>query len=300
MNRPDVDRRIRQAVPRSVYDLAKGVYYQGRTLAGKNPGRGRLLPDFLIIGSTKCGTTSLHGWLTEHPFVAATKKEIHFFNIYYYYRPDWYRTCFPSELERQRFTGEQGRPFLVGEATASYMGHNLTPRRVAKLLPDVKLIVCLRNPVDRAYSQFHYFRRRGQETLESFEDALAIEPDRLRGEAEKQLANPHYHSWPLHWASYLMTSRYAEQLERWFEFFPREQFLFLNFDEELTGASQNALDAVYEHLGLPPHDNGEFPALNAGSYEPLSDETRTRLNEYFAPHNQRCYELTGRDFGWPR
>src|SRR4029077_13793742 len=135
--------------------------------------------------------------------------------MYWYYRPDWYRTWFPYESDRDRFAAEHGRPFLAGEATASYMGHILTPKRVAKVLPDVKLVVCLRDPIDRAYSQFHYFRRRGQETLDSFEQEIDIESERVQGEQGKKLSNPHYHSWPLHWASYLLTSRYAAQLERW-------------------------------------------------------------------------------------
>jgi hypothetical protein len=300
INRHTIDRRIRRALPRSTYDFAKGVYYQSRRLAGTNRGQGHMLPEFLIIGSTKCGTTSLHGWLTEHPLIAETKKEIHFFNIHYYLTQDWYRSQFPLERERDEFAAEHGRPFTVGEATASYLAHYWTPQRAAKLLPDARLIVCLRDPVARAYSQFHYFRQRGHEELASFEEAVAREEDRLRGEEQRQIDDPHYHSWPLHCYSYLTGSRYAEQLERWFEVFPREQFLFLNFDQELTAAPQTALDSVYAHLGLPPHHNAELPTLNAGSYEPLSEQTSARLAEYFRPHNEHLRQLTGIDFGWPR
>lgn len=300
INRHTIDERIRRTVPRSAYDSIKGVYYAARTLARRNPGRGRLLPDFLIIGSTKCGTTSLHGWLADHPLVADTKKEIHFFNMNYYRGADWYRCHFPHQRERDQFAREHGRPFLTGEGTASYLAHCRTPQRAAELVPDARLIVCMRNPVDRAYSQYHYFRRRGSEPLQSFEEAIASEEERLRGEEARELANPHFHSWRVFRWGYLRTGRYAEHLERWFDVFPREQFLFIGFEQELVRSPQRALGRVHEHLGLPPHEDAELPTLNAGSYEPLPELTRARLDEYFRPHNQRLYELTGIDFGWPR
>lgn len=294
-----IDRRIRGVLPRSTYHHAKGVYYGARTLARRNPGRGRTLPDFLIIGSTKCGSTSLHGWVTQHPFVADTKKEIHFFNMNYYRRTDWYRTFFPYERDRERFAREHGRPFLVCEATASYLADYRTPGRVAKLLPDARLIVCLRNPVDRAYSQYHYFRRRGSERLETFEEAIAAEAERLHGEEAREIADRHYHSWRAYRYGYKRTSRYAEHLQRWFEAFPREQFLFLSFERDLAPDPRAALARVHEHVGLPPHEPEALPRLNAGTYAPLADETRAQLDEYFGPHNRRLYELTGIDFGWP-
>jgi hypothetical protein len=297
INRHTIDERIRRAVPRSAYNSLKGAYDAARTLARRNPGRGRLLPDFLIVGSTKCGTTSMHGWLIEHPFVAPTKKEIHFFNMNYHRRADWYRCYFPYARDREAFSAEHGRPFLSGEATASYLGHHWTPRRAAELVPNARLIVCLRDPADRSYSQYHYFRRRGSEPLESFEEAIASEEERLRGEEAREIRDPNYHSWRVYRWGYLRTSRYAEHLDRWLEVFPREQFLFLKF-EDVVAAPERALEQIHDHLGLPRHRNGELPTLNAGSYEPMAEETRVRLREYFRPHNERLYELTGIHFDW--
>jgi hypothetical protein len=298
IDKRSIDRRVQEKLSGRAYDSVKGVYYQARTLARRNPGRGRLLPDFLIIGSTKCGTTSMHGWMTEHPLVAPTKKEIHFFNMNYYRSPDWYRCYFPHERERDAFAREHGAPFRVGEATASYLAHYWTPQRAAKLVPNARLIVCLRDPVDRAHSQYHYFRRRGSEPAESFEEALANESERLRGEEEHEIADPHFHSWRVFRWGYHRTSRYAEHLERWLKVFPREQLLFLKF-EDVIRDPQSALDQIYEHIRLPPYRHEALPVLNAGAYEQLSEQTRARLNDYFAPHNRRLYELTGIDFGWP-
>jgi hypothetical protein len=296
-----IDAHLKRALPRSAYHSMRSVYYGARTLARRNPGRGRVLPDFLIIGSTRCGSTSLHGWVTAHPLVATTPKEIHFFNMNYYRGTDWYRGHFPSVQERDESVSRHGRPFLVGEATASYLAHYWTPRRLRKLLPDARLIVSLRDPVERAHSQYHYFRRRGPvevEPLPTFEEAITAEEGRLRGEVEREIADPHYHSWRVYRWGYLRTSRYAEHLERWFEVFPREQFLFLNF-HELIRDPRTALEQVCEHLGLPQSENAELPALNGGLYLPVAPATRARLDEHFAPHNERLRELTGIDFSAP-
>ncbi len=297
INRQRIKERIHRALPGVVDDVLKRVFYAARVLTHRNPGRGRMLPDFLIIGSMKSGTTSMHGWLEEHPFVAPAKKDIHFFSIKYRQGTDVYRSYFPYVRDRDAFAAEHGRPFISGEATASYLADYWTPYRAAKLVPDARLIACLRDPVDRAYSQYTYFRKWGKEPLETFEEAIAHEEERLRGEQSREIADPRYHSWQLYQWGYLRTSRYAEHLERWFDAFPREQLLILDF-EEVIAEPQRALERIHEHLGLPPHHNGELPALNAGTYEPLAEATRERLGEYFRPHNERLRALTGIDFRW--
>jgi sulfotransferase family protein len=301
IHQQSIRRLVKRSLPPSAYYFVRGVPGAFRTLAPWSPGRGRLLPDYLIIGALRSGTTSLHGWLGEHPFVVPTTKELRYFNVNHFRGTDWYRTHFPLERERDRFANEHGRPFLVGDATVTYMPNHWTPQRAAKLLPRAKIIACLRNPVDRAYSHYHIIRMHGNEPLESFEDAIAQEAERLRDHEKRVLAEPQFRSWPLHIWGYLRSSRYAEQLERWYEFFPREQILLLNFDRELTRTSQAALDAVHKHLGLPEYRNNDLPVLNmiGGPYEPLADETRARLIDYFRPHNRRLYDLTGIDFGWP-
>jgi hypothetical protein len=161
------------------------------------------------------------------------------------------------------------------------------------------LIVALRNPIDRAYSQFQMSCREGEES-ESFADAVALEEERLRGEKLRSIADKRYNSWPLGCWSYLWRSSYAEQIERWFELFPRERFLFLKTDD-LDSDAQRTLDRTYEFLELPAYSNQQLPRLHtAPEYEPLSAETREQLVEHFRPHNERLYELLGIDFGWDR
>jgi hypothetical protein len=297
--RTGIDRRLHEHLPEPAYERAVGGYNRARALARRGPGRGRLLPDFVIIGAAKAGTTTLYGWLSEHPFVApASTKEVHYFDYSYFRGVDWYRSHFPLEADRDAFARVHGRPFITGEASPPYIAHTWAPERLARLLPEAKLLVNLRNPVDRAFSQFQMTRREGEEPLESFAEATAIEDERLDPEREHMLADKRYRSWPIGCWSYLMRSRYAESLERWFELFPREQFHFVTLDE-LSARPGETLDAVHAFLGLPAYRPEKLPHLHSGGYDDrLDPETRERLQEYFRPHNERLYELVGRDLGW--
>jgi hypothetical protein len=175
----------------------------------------RTLPAFIIIGAQKAGTTSLYKYLRQHPnIVPALKKEVKFFDCNYDLGLDWYRSHFPyhSKLNGQKMTGE---------ASPHYLFHPLAARRIANVLPEVKLIALLRNPVERAYSHYQLNVRRGREPL-SFEQAIDKEEERLQGMREKILAGediPLYNF--LHY-SYLAKGIYADQLQYWFAQFPRQ------------------------------------------------------------------------------
>jgi len=222
-------------------------------------------------------------------------KEIHFFDgaSSRLYGIDSYRALFPEGT-----VGPDGLPRITGEATPYYMFHPRVPSMVAEHLRDVKLLVVLRNPADRAYSHYQMTKRRHWEHEQlSFEEAIDAEGQRLEGEEEKLAADPNYMSMAHRRFSYLARGIYVNQLMRWAKFFPREQILVLESRELLTRPAV-ALGRVYEFLGLPEHDL-EAPKLrNAGSYKPVNPETRQRLVEYFAPHNRRLYDYLGVDFGW--
>ena len=304
-----IDVGVRRRLPRPAYLFLRSRYYDARILLRQNPGRGRLLPDFIVFGAAKSGTTSLYGLLAEHPCVEpcvtrdaqfGNTKEVRFFDYNWYRGRDWYRSHFPLERSRRKFEAEHARPFLTGEGSPTYISNLWAPTRVRKLLPNVKLIAVLRNPVDRAYSHFQYSRRAGLEECESFVEAVACEEDRLRPEWARMAADPRYNSWNFAAWSYLARSRYDEQLERWLALFPREQFLFLKA-EDLFARPQPAIDATFEFLGLPPHPSKGVGQLNVSpEYETMPHATRERLAEYFRPHNERLYEQVGIDFGWER
>lgn len=252
-----------------------------------------ILPDFLIIGAQKGGTTFLYNLLRRHPyFRAAARKEIHFFDTPRFNRGiEWYRTYFPQQQRRS------GRRIITGEASPYYLFYPHAARRVAETIPQAKLIALLRNPVDRAYSDYQHKSRQGNETL-AFDEALELEAERLRGEKEKILADESYRSINYRRYSYLSRGIYVDQLEVWHRYFDPKQLLILK-SEDLFGCPSEMLQLVVEFLGLPERDFKLEGKRNEGGYsEPMDSETRQWLQDYYEPHNKRLYEYLGRDFGW--
>jgi Sulfotransferase domain len=239
----------------------------------------------------------LHRYLVEHPgIVPAFRKEIHFFDRNLHKGIRWYREHFPSALYRSYATKVLGRRFLTGEATAAYLFYPHAPTRMAETVPNAKLIVLLRNPIDRAFSQYQHEVANGYETL-PFEEAIAREPERLAGERERLLADENYDGVDYRHHSYLSRGRYAEQLEVWLQHFPRQQVLVLR-SEDFFADPELVLGSVLQFLGLPPASLRHYPKYNHRDYTEMTPALRRRLRDQFAPHNQRLAALLGRDFGW--
>ncbi|MBA3473382.1 MAG: sulfotransferase domain-containing protein [Rubrobacter sp.] len=225
------------------------------------------MPDFVIIGAGKCGTTSLYDLLTRHPHVErAALKEPHYFDYNFEKGIEWYRSQFPPSKWRN------GRRTITGEATP-YLSHTPVPERMTEVVPQARLIVLLRNPVDRSYSYYHREIRHVRETR-TFEEAVKASPEYLTG------------------------SIYVDQLLRWSEFFDEEQMLVLK-SEDFFEREFDVLKLVLDFLGLPDWEPRASKIRNKGRYEQeMAPATRKRLEEYFEPHNQRLYEHLGVDFGW--
>lgn len=253
------------------------------------------LPDFLILGAEKAGTTFLYSFLQEHPdFRAAAKKEVHYFDSRKFeFGPQWYRAQFP----RQEGIGK--RNTITGEASPYYLLHPLAAKRAYELMPDVKLIVLLRNPIDRAYSGYQHKVRDGVEPL-SFEAAIEAEPERLAGERDKLINDGTYYSKNYRWYSYLTRGIYVDQIKRWQEYFAPNQFMIIK-SEDFFEEPLSTLDRVCNFVGLQERQvnvrNPERSGKGA-KYEPIKPEVRGRLETYFKPHNQRLYDYLGKDFGW--
>ncbi|MDJ1170873.1 sulfotransferase domain-containing protein [Roseofilum sp. BLCC_M154] len=240
--------------------------------------------DYLIIGAQKSGTTSLYHHLIEHPGIgSATEKELHFFSLHFDRGVSWYEAQFPQ-------------PGMRGEASPYYLYHPLAPQRVHQCYPNVKLIVLLRDPVKRAISHYYHEVRWGFETL-GLEEAIASEPQRLQGEVAKIQANPLYHSFNHRHYSYLDRGLYLDQLLRWYEYFPSEQFLIL-LAEDFYSHPQAIANQVYEFLELPPHDLTETPIYDAGDYPNISPQLYQQLADYFTPHNQRLSVYLRQPLPW--
>jgi Sulfotransferase domain len=262
--------------------LRNAVWTYGRATAFARP-----LPDFLILGAQKAGTTALYAYLRWHPGIAGPSwKEVSYFDRHYGKGDTWYRGHFTIR--------SGGR--VVGEASPGYLFHPLAPERVRRTVPDASLIVLLRDPVDRALSQYHHEVALGREPL-SFEEAIEAEPERTRGEEERMIREPGYfsHAWWDH--AYLARGRYAEQLERWLAAFPREQLLVVS-SADLASSPAESYGEILAFLGAPAHELDSYPRVYEQRYEEMASATRRRLAEHFAEPNRRLYELLGRDFGW--
>lgn len=270
--------------------------------------RHRILPSFLIIGAQRAGTTSLFHYLEQHPEVAAPSggepsvwwsKELHYFDKRYAKGLDWYRSFFPLEATR-RFARRRGRNLVAGEATPYYLFHPEVPARVAETLPDVRLIALLRDPIERAYSHYQLSRRQSIERL-SFEKAIAAEEKRLaRTGASKKAAKmrqARIRRKRRSVRSYLSRGLYAEQLERWYAHFPREQILVIR-TEDMMADPATVYGQALDHLGLSRWSPPDFVRRNRASYAPIDPALRERLEERFVEPNARLAELLGRDFGW--
>jgi hypothetical protein len=236
-------------------------------------------PDFLIIGAAKCGTTSLYNYLIEHPDVAgAAAKELRFFDVKFRKGWDWYLAQFP----------ERGAAQIVGESSPTYLFDPSVPGRVKTALPNAKLIVMLRNPVDRAYSQYT-FRTRRLETA-SFRDEMLADIARWQATGmavEKVEGSP----------SYIARGIYADQLDRWFAHFPQDQFHIIR-SEDLFADPVPVFAAVLEFLALPSWRPEQFRAFNAGAYTGMEPDMRQLLTQIYAPHNRRLESMLDRRFGW--
>ncbi|MEM9074676.1 MAG: sulfotransferase domain-containing protein [Myxococcota bacterium] len=269
------------------------------------------LPSFIIVGAAKSGTTALKEYLRAHPDVFMARMEVRYFdNEENHARDlDWYEHWFEG--------AKAGA--CVGEKSPSYCYAPKAPERMAKLLPNAKLIWLFREPVARAYSHYWHSVSRGKEPM-SFEEAVRSERDRLGSNYLR--------------GAYLSRSYYADQVERYLAHFPKSQMLFLRY-EDLKTQPDEVVRQTSSFIGIP-FDPGtvksekrvnvtrvprsvrleyqsrqwlgrksrlyhlirRFNRRRTPGYPPLSPALREELRAHFAPHNRRLEELTGLRFAW--
>jgi sulfotransferase family protein len=257
-------------------------------------------PDFLIIGTKRGGTTSLWHYLVQHPLVfrlfpAWNGKSPHYFEENWHRGESWYRSHFPTRRQRREREQRYGGRSVAGEASPLYMFHPLVAGRVREALPDVRLIVLLRDPVERAYS--HWKERRTQRTEPlDFAAALAAEPARIAGERDRMLAEPGYFSHAWDWYTYRTRGRYLEQLEPWLSGLPGQ--LLVLASESLYREPAAVYRTVLDFLGLPPFQPVRFEVHNDRPSAPMDPAVREELTDYYRPHNLALAARLGMDFDW--
>lgn len=260
------------------------------------------LPDFIIVGAHKCGSSTLYRYLWRHGKIDTPESEVHFFDENWHKGIEWYRNQFPSRGNRD----------LLGEKTPAYSYLPAMPERINDVVPEAKLVWIFRDPIERAYSNYWHSVRAGLDPL-GFDEALRREEQRL----EESL-----------WYGYARRGRYAEQVERFLEYYDRSSMYFALF-EELIEEPKSVLVDLLTFLGVdasqeiarPPiranpsynyhskwvqyaarrlFGRGRFPfrivsRLNQKStpgYPPMSDEARSYLRDYFREPNRQLAELT--------
>jgi len=274
-----------------VHNILQKIKYQ---LIGRHfyaiTGPLRVLPDFIIIGAMKSGTTSLYYNICEHPCVKpASYDEIGYFDVNFHLGKNWYKSMFPTVLEKQKTLSKFGK-FQTGEDTPFYFWNKDAAERIHNMLPQIKLIVILRDPVYRAYSQYNNGVRDGLEKL-SFEDMLQVEMKNLEMESSNS-DEKFFKS-----RSVLVKGIYDEQLEIWNRIFKKEQIHIIS-TEELSTNTEITMNSVFDFLELPKHKIKKSKKIKSAKYPEMSQKTKEFLTEFYKPYNKKLFKLMGKEFNW--
>ena len=256
----------------------------------------RVIPDFLVIGAKRCGTTSLYQHLPEHPCISKSPYDnMGFFNDNFHLGVNWYKSFFPTTFTRNKIKSKFG-DFLAFDVTTKYMEEESTANNVYQTKPNMKIIIILRNPVDRAYSQYHLSVRQAAERR-SFEDVVEENMNRLNKESHE-----HHEIKPRFSAkedNYLKKGLYALQLRYWLKIFPRENILIVS-TEEFENNQQIIYNKIFEFLNISKFEVKNTKKMEKGNYLPMKSETRNLLLDYFRPHNHELFELINMEFDWDK
>lgn len=238
-------------------------------------------PNFMIIGVQRGGTTSLYSYVMQHPqIVSPIKKEMDFWSWHFHRGINWYLSHFPPI--------PSGENFITGEASPSYIDHPDAVDRVFQNCPDVKLILLLRNPCDRAISHYYHWRSFNWE-YRTLEDAIEDDIQKLKEKTDIIIGEEP--------GNYIVHGLYIEHLKKWLKLFPREQILIIK-SEDLYVETAKTMKQVWQFLGLPEYQLPEYQNSNPGSYSPVDESTRQKLRDYFQPYNKQLEEYLGMKFNW--
>ena len=254
----------------------------------------RVLPDFIIIGSMKCGTTSLYYDICEHPCASpAAYDEIGFFDSNFHLGLNWYRSMFPTKRRIEDIRRKEGVA-ITGEDTPFYFWNPVAAKRIQKLLPNIKLITILRNPIDRAYSEYQDVVS-SESNSPSFETFIENEINTRRKDSSL-ITEENFEIFNQK-NSYLLKGIYVDQLKIWAGLFPKEQIFTLS-TENLNSEPITALESVFQYLNLPDYKIKNIQRQKQKKYVPMNSQTRKMLIEFFKPHNERLFKFIGKKFDW--
>ncbi|GAA3266979.1 MULTISPECIES: sulfotransferase domain-containing protein [Dactylosporangium] len=289
-------------MPVQVPETMKRIVHFGSRNYGQLTAGRRMLPQFLICGGQRCGTTSLYRALAAHPAVikAVLHKGVHYFDVGYHHGLRWYRGHFPLQRRAERVRAEFGVPAQTFESSPYYMYHPHALARIAADLPGVRLVVLVRDPVERAYSQHAHEVARGFEPEVEFARALELEQERLDGQRDKLLADPFAYSFAHQHHAYRARGEYIEYIEPMARLLGRDRIHVID-SSEFFERPEPVYDAVVEFLGLP-HVNSYplFDRHNARPRNRLDDSIAQQLAAHYAPYDERLANFLGYKPSWMR
>ncbi|WP_130011469.1 sulfotransferase family protein [Serinicoccus sediminis] len=291
---------LKARVPRWALDTVNSLSRWGALATAPD----RPMPDFLVIGAKRGGTTSLFNYLVRHPGILAMYPQVRGKKSTDYYFADrghssaWYRSHFHTETYRRLLRARLGYRPQSFEASPYYVWDPRIPAKVAAAAPETRAILLVRDPVLRAWSHYQERVQNGVEPL-SFEEALAAEDDRLGGELAKMMADPTYHSTTWDWYGYRSRGEYLAQITTWLEHFPREQLLVLP-SERLYSDTQETFDRICEFLGLPAHRLPTTKPYNATwrTKDAPPKEAAAQLADHYRSHNAALADFLGERLDW--
>ncbi len=270
------------------------------TRSGYASARWRMSPGFLICGAQRCGTTSLYQALRQHPAVLrpVLRKGVHYFDVAYPNGMDWYRGHFPLLATARRRQRRAGQPVQAFESSPYYLFHPSAAGRIAADLPGVKVLILVRDPVERAYSAYTHEFARGYET-ETFERAVDLEAERLAGEEAKLLADPGYVSHAHQHQAYVARGRYIDQITRFVDAVGPDRVHVIDAEDFFTDPLP-VWAGVLAYLGLAAAPGPEFRQHNARPRSALDPALRRRLAARFEDADARLAQWWQRTPSWRR
>ncbi|WP_428326202.1 sulfotransferase family protein [Nitrosopumilus sp.] len=255
----------------------------------------RVLPDFFVIGAGRTGTTSLYHYLDQHPSLSKSAyDELGFFDVNFHLGLNWYRSLFPSVFTKFRIKLKTDF-FMTYDVTPSYVRRPWIAKRIKKLFPKSKLIIVLRNPVDRTYSHYHLHRKFGE--TRTFEEFIKNEIDDV-SKWDVELKDDNYFATKVENSS-LARAFYAEQLPIWFEQFSKNQILIIS-SENLASNTRKTMNEIFSFLNLPEYDVPNIEKVNVSKKSKMNSKTREILLEFFKPYNEQLYDFLNKKFDWEK
>ena len=264
----------------------------------------RTYPDFIIIGSGRAGTTSLYNYLIQHPNIMSSFShrdqkvaDLHFFEYMISNSTNWYRSHFPTKLSKRFREFRTNSPVISGEFTSTYMYHSFVPERIFNLIPSIKLIVILRNPVDKVYSAFSQ-QFQFKEFTSSFEEYIESEMKRIKiieNEPNFKTFNEDFESIAV--PNILRHGIYHTYLKKWLDIFSKKQIYIVD-SKDLHDNTQETLDNIFKFLEIPSSNISDTSKVNVGKYSKMDTSTRRGLLDFFSPHNDKLNNLLGTQFDW--